>query len=538
MLRFNNVFNVWGFNGVQNVSFIRPRRVWALPGALAATAFLLAAPGVARSQTWENLPQGGIVPTNSVLAQNTTNPVNPQGDQILQQTPATNGETGIQNAEVNGPQSSSEGNFFSLTGLGSGIGQTLKNAGIYLGGSYTGTFMGNVSGGNRPGNGVDSDVFLGTDLDMNTIAGIKGAAVHFYIDSRSGPNTSNWTGSAFSTPASFGPSDTTRLEEFTWDQSLFNDHVRVLIGRTNPTFDFDFAAIYCDFIGINSCANSSGWYFNNASEASPVSEWGARITLKPTPQTYFRFGAYEENPDSNANSAHGFGNSWTAQNAVGAMVPFQVGYETNFDNDQFPRTFDVGAYYDSSAYADPLATNPAFGGAAPALGSATYLHDPQRTAVWAQFQQTIYRPDTKTHRNVTVFGNFFFNTTGVAPIAAQWTTGVVWQGPMASRPHDYIGIVNTVYQINQRYQQALVSSIGGGATHVPSTENILEADYGLQIAPGISLQPYVQWIVDPNQEFVPYAPTKSSLPQAIATGMQLNFSLNDALGLPAFARSN
>jgi len=518
---------------VQNVSFIRPRRVWALPGALAATAFLLAAPGVARSQTWENLPQGGIVPTNSVLAQNTT-PVNPQGDQILQQTPATNGETGFQNPQANGPESNSEGNFFSLTGIGSGIGQTLKNAGIYLGGSYTGNFFANTSGGYRQSNGVDSDVFLGTDLDMNTIAGIKGAAIHFYVDDRSGPNVAHWTGGAFETPANFGPSDAFRLEEFTWDQSLFNDHVRVLIGRTNPTFDFDFAAIYCDFIGINSCANSAGWYFNNASEASPVSEWGARITLKPTPQTYFRFGAYEENPDSTNPNAHGFGESWTAQNAVGAMVPFQAGYETNFDNDQFPRTYDVGAYYDSSAYADPLAAVAGFG-AAPTFSALTYQHDPQRTAVWAQFQQTIYRPDTKTHRNVTVFGNFFFNTSGVAPIAAQWTSGVVWQGPMASRPHDYVGIVGTVYQINQRFQEQIASNIPGGG-HTAGTEEIIEGDYGFQVAPGISLQPFAQWIVDPDQ--FGFAPTKASIAQALAAGVQLNFSLNDALGLPAFVRSN
>lgn len=497
-------------------------------GAALAGMYLWGLPGVARAQTWENLPQP-VVPTNSVLAQNTP-PDNPQGNPI---NPSTNGEsvpTVEFPAQLNaGPQGNQEGYLFSLANIGKSIGQQLQSQGIYLGGSYTGVF-GNNTGGNENAVGYNGDAFLGTDLDLNKILGITGAALHFYVDDRQGGWFAKYTGSHYTQPQIFGPNADFRLEEFSWDQSLFNDHLRFLVGRINPTTDFDFSPIYCNFISTSVCPNAGPLIFDTAAGAAPVSEWGGRITLKPSTPTYFRIGAYED--DAYNNPGNGF--AWGTAHATGEMIPAQVGYETNFDNDAFPRAYDVGAYYDNNTYNDPLYN---LAGLSQAVYGGAPLHDPNRTAAWIQTQQMIYRTDTTSHRGLTVFSNFMWETSGVAPIRGYYMAGLEDIGPIAARPHDMVNLAATLYSLNGRYQEALAQQIGG-AGHTPNTEEMFELNYGALVAPGINFQPYIQYLINPDQAGVNYTPTRDRLPNSVVTGVQLTVSLNDAFGLPAFVRSN
>jgi len=492
------------------------------------TTSLLESSGVAQAQTWENLPQPAV-PTNSILVQNAM-PENPQGVPI---NPSTNGEslpTPEFPAQLKaGPEGNQEGYFFSLADVGKSVGQELQSDGIYLGGSYTGVF-GNVTGGNENGQGYNGDAFLGADLDLNRILGISGAALHFYVDDRQGGWYAKFTGSHYTQPQIFGPNANFRLEEFSWDQSLFNDHVRFLVGRIDPTTDFDFSPIYCNFISTSVCPNAGPLIFDTAAGAAPVSEWGGRLTLKPTLQTYFRIGAYEDNAFENP----GNGFDWSTSRATGELIPVQVGYETNFDDDAYPRAYDVGAYYDNNTYNDPLYN--AFGLPLAVYGGVP-MQDPNRTAVWVQTQQMIYRPDMNSHRGLTVFSNFMWETSGVAPIRGYYMAGLEDIGPIASRPHDMLNFAATVYSLNGRYQEALSQEIGGNG-HAPNTEEMFELNYGMLIAPGVNFQPYIQYLINPDQANVNYSPTRDRLPNSITTGVQLTIAFNDFLGLPAFIRGN
>lgn len=110
-------------------------------------------------------------------------------------------------------------------------------------------------------------------------------------------------------------------------------------------------------------------------------------------------------------------------------------------------------------------------------------------------------------------------------------------GPIASRPHDMLNFAATVYSLNGRYQEALSQAIGGNG-HAPNTEEMFELNYGMLVAPGVNFQPYVQYLINPDQANVNYSPTRNQLPNSVTVGIQLTIALNDLLGLPAFVRGN
>ncbi len=60
---------------------------------------------------------------------------------------------------------------------------------------------------------------------------------------------------------------------------------------------------------------------------------------------------------------------------------------------------------------------------------------------------------------------------------------------------------------------------------------MFEAFYGVNIASGVTLKPYVQYVVHPDQ--IGYVPPRR-LANATVVGLQLNFNVNAAFGLPYF----
>jgi porin len=163
------------------------------------------------------------------------------------------------------------GDLFSFDQIGRDAGQILKNNGIYLNAGYVNAILAVVKGGkNTTGATATGDAFVSADFDMNTIAGIQNAAMHFVLDDRTGKNISTLAGTQFGLSGENGPSDTIRLSELSWDQSLFDDHVRLLVGRLNPTAEFATSDISCAFASNITCAQPLAWYVNTSGVAYPV----------------------------------------------------------------------------------------------------------------------------------------------------------------------------------------------------------------------------------------------------------------------------
>ena len=91
-----------------------------------------------------------------------------------------------------------------------------------------------------------------------------------------------------------GPSNKTRLNEFSYDQHLFNDRIRFVVGRTTLASYFGTSELYCQFI-TTVCSNLGpfNWSANSNAPFWPISVWAGEVSFWPTKNLYLRAGASE-----------------------------------------------------------------------------------------------------------------------------------------------------------------------------------------------------------------------------------------------------
>jgi porin len=416
------------------------------------------------------------------------------------------------------------GDLFSLTQIGKSTGQVLRDNGIYINLGYQTEFQANVIDGRKRGIAFTGEPFGGVDLDLQTILGIPNAAFHVIFDERIGRAVQFMSATQAPLQDSFGPSQTFRLSELSYDQSLFNDHLRMLIGRINPTSDYLISDYSCLFIAAT-CAQPQSWYFNTNENPYPTSTWGARFTIKPTLPTYIRFGAYEEDPSLLQPGNAGF--TWSTQHAVGVFIPTEIGYETSLSTARYPSHYAIGGYEDTASYIEPSGT---FGGPGTTREG--------RSAVWGMLQQTVWRPDPSTSRSLELFAQVYIATSGYQEYSKTFVAGGLFRALFPARPNDTIGFIGYNYTMNQRTTEnlnSMIASQGTRGTINPAQFNI-QLFYGFQIAPGINLKPDIEYDINPDQLNNP-APNPR-IHDALVVGFQFSINIPQALGMPTWIRSH
>ena len=386
--------------------------------------------------------------------------------------------------------------FAGITALG----QQLKNDGIYLSLSYDYKFNALVNGGFKTGIVPNGELSFGTVLDLQTILGIPEASFHVTFDERSGYGLAANVGASTGVENNVGPTRSTRLSELFWEQGFYQDRIDVRVGRTNPTLDFAVSELSCEFVTGVFCAQPNTWYASNNNEAFPASTWGGFLNVAATPSIYVRTGVFDDDQTQLENNQHGF--NWNVRGSSGLFIPAEVGYQTSFSNARYPSKYDVGGYWDAASYVTPAGV--------PLQG---------RTAWWVQGQQTVWRPDPATQQSLTVFAGGI-TYTGGGPYWSQYYAGLYDRAPFLSRPRDAIGVVGSYYAnaTNQRPNKP--------------HQWTFELNYGINIVPGLTVKPYTDYIVSPNNLQAP--PSIGEPSNAWIVGFEVSINLGQFFGFPQF----
>lgn len=422
-----------------------------------------------------------------------------------------------------------EGYFFNLRPYGKPVGDWLADHGIYLTGRTLQQGIGLTSGGNRTGTIYEGFNLFGIDLDMNKIAGIQGATIHYQMNDLAGLPFTGRTGSFYVYNRAFALQAGVRLNEFSWEQN-FNHMVDVRVGRIPVGTEFDTEAVYCEFI-YGMCALPAGYAFTKGYPAYDTASWAGILQTKlPIDHFYFHTGIFADQPNLATINHWGWpGEDWSTDKIRGATIPAQIGYRTTFANDPYPKSYAVGGYYDTGDYTDPLdnaaGENRLLAGGAPRL-------DHGKSGVWVQAEQTIFRPDMSTHRALTVFAGANFQTSGEADISKAYFAGVSYVGPFAGRPFDTINLMGQMIDMSDAYTDFVNTSLT--LQHMPGTYNpheaYIELNYGIALAPGMFLKPNFEYVWNPDQVNDPHL--VSNLKHDTIIGVAFTAFLPETLGLP------
>jgi len=424
------------------------------------------------------------------------------------------------------------GYFFNLRPLGADFGRSLADHGVYLNARNLSEELGNVTGGVTRGGLFEGYTALGFDLDMNRIAGIPGGAVHFLAADLQGQSFAAYSGSSYLNNRIFaGSGPAFRLNELSYEQSLFDRRVNLRLGRVPAYTQFDGSELYCTFI-TSLCRTPAAYTFDRGYPPYLTASWAAVAQIRLSGPFYANIGVYEDEPILSTTSHHDFpGRDWGLNYATGATIPAQLGYRTTIKEDPYPRAFSVGGFYDTGRYADPLLNTNGrnriqFGGM-PRMDTGSSLF-------YVQAQQMVYRPDS-SDRGLTLFGGANWATSGEPNVERMVFAGAYDKGLFPSRPNDTLGVSVSLLNVNPRITERVNSTLAkSGGGQASRAEIGFEVNYGVAIAPGLTVKPFMQYISHPDQA-IASRPTGNNT-HAMFVGALFELDAAHLFGLPAIGQ--
>ncbi len=427
------------------------------------------------------------------------------------------GSTGVARAQ------DSNGYFINLGAPLAGVGQSLASNGIYFTGNDTNELFDTTGGGVKHGTVVGGQADLSTTLDMDRIAGITGGQIHIDFDYQYGSLadlTGHYTGASLIASGIQGPGPgddgSLRLAELSWSQTFMDKKIWILAGRTQSTWFFNLEPLLLQFESTNVVLGSPTLVFNTDGAGFPESTWGGLVRLKPVDWLSLKLGLFEDNNSDAYPNNHGLpGPDWTLQYSNGVLVPMKLTYAPTVMG--LAGKYDIGGYYDSSYYTPP--------------GSAGG-EERGRTGIYVHAQQKLWAPSAGSNRGLFLFGQASWATSGVNTIQDAFAVGAIDNGPFAQRSEDSFGILATFDHFGGAEERYLDSAIAasGGTGKLRNEETALEAEYTIAAGPGISLRPFVQYIINPDQVFEGLP--DPNVHNATVVGANLYIYFNAALGLP------
>lgn len=412
-----------------------------------------------------------------------------------------------------------------------GVLASLADRGVYFNLLYSQEVAGNPSGGIKQGITTSQYLAGGADIDLDKMMGWSGGKLSVsLIGIKSKGLTESYIGGGTSAQENYAPFTFLRFLELLYEQnfSLRNKNdLSFLVGRLGAFNTFarsPFAGLFQNH------AHSGALYgFSQSSGTAlaPLATWGGRVTWKPTAQTYVHAGSFAIDPAMGDPNTH----LWDigSSHITGQNYMLETGYETDFSTDAMPRHIRLGGWYLDSPRNDVYLNTQGqsyaqFGGT-----RLTHRHD---NGVYVMGDQVISRPNLDSKRNLAVFGSFLYNRGDFEPLQYTAKIGLVKTGTFAERDNDSLGIVVSDLKFSNKEVKFLSESRakGGGTGTVPKHGYVFEAAYNYALAPGITVAPNLQYLVNPDSRITPSHPR--DIPDTLVLGVRLTADLGTLFKLP------
>jgi porin len=299
--------------------------------------------------------------------------------------------------------------------------------------------------------------------------------------------TQNVVGNTFPIQSSDVAPPGPRLTTVSYTQTLMNDRLNLRIGRLSidSLYGEEFAGstYFRQFTSVAFNAIPFAIFYNSPGALGyPATTWGARARYQPQGgDVYVMAGLYNADPDVGLANRHGL--DFTLQGPAYGIG--EVGWLRNQGAGAtgLPGNLKLGAF--------------ALGGNAPVLNSATTAGG--RHGFYLVADQAVSRLGAPSEgRQLGLFASLVHApATTVSPMPLFLNGGLVATGPLAHRPRDVL---------------ALGVAYGAYSPSLPQVSELtLELSYAIALSPGFSLQPGLQWIVNPGGD--------TATPNSLALGV-------------------
>lgn len=362
----------------------------------------------------------------------------------------------------------------------------LAERGLSYSVSFCTDMLGNPVGGKARGFAYAGSLGAAVDVDFGKLCDFQGFEFFSSVVWRTGTNlSSRKIDNQFPVAQVFG-SQTVRLNELFFKQTLWQKRFSIKIGRLDGGNDFLSSPLYNQFVSNAFCGNPIGIFYNMPFTAYPTATWGAYMETTPKPFFKVKLAVYNANNKSAQNRYHGINWTFKARPGVIWATEFDVLVNQKIPGRGYPGNYKVGFLYLTGHTRDFNGSNQA--------------GDP---CLYFLFDQMVYR---KKNTQIVPFVTLLFAPPNRNQFPFFTSSGVVFYGPLANRPQDSasIGLAWGSYSQDQK------------GTSPQDFEAILEANYWFQISKSFIITPDVQYIIHPKGH--------AKTPNALVLGAQLELN--------------
>ncbi|EIC30058.1 MULTISPECIES: carbohydrate porin [Methylomicrobium] len=367
----------------------------------------------------------------------------------------------------------------ALTGDWGGVRSTLLENGINIGIANTGDLLANSRG-------VSADVRYANLLeasltaDMDKLAGLTGGSLYIMAIGTHGRDPGEATGS-IAAPSNLAANDTFKLFEAWYEQTFFNDRIGILAGLYAVDSEFDAKGTADVFLngafGTGLDLSETGL---NGPSIFPVTSLGVRVRANITEEITLRATVLDGAP---GDPDHPRGTRIGLKKGDGLLIMSELDYQPHaFD---FLR-FGVGSWLYTADFDDLADTRP---NGDPVRREGSY-------GIYGFVEGVIFNEPDTVDQGLSGFLRIGSADEDVNQIGTFYGAGLVYTGLFPSRDDDVLGLGVTVGINGDKYERALKSA--GGS--VKDAEIALELTYRAQITPWLSLQPVLQYYINPGTD--------------------------------------
>lgn len=370
----------------------------------------------------------------------------------------------------------------TLIGNSSETRASLARAGITSASSFVTDMMGNPVGGKARGFAYAGSYGLSVNIDL-TKAGWKGFALFSSAVWRTGTNLSQRKiDNQFPVAQVFG-SQTVKLNELFFIQTLFDNNFAFKAGRLDAGNDFFASPLYWKFVNNAFDGNPISIFFNVPFTAYPNSTWGAYLRFNPFKRLSVKFAVYNANSNIKKAKYHGVNFTFKSTNGVIWITEWCALINQAPGDLGMPGNYKVGYFY--------------LTGDEPKFRGGKERGDP---CFYLLFDQMVYRHEG-TDRGLTPFISLVFAPKNRNLFPFFLDCGLVYKGLFASRPDDYANL-GFVYG---KYSSTLADVQRENHIEPQNFESVIELNYWIQVNKWFNIVPDMQYIIHPKGRNTPNA---------------------------------
>ncbi len=391
-----------------------------------------------------------------------------------------------------------------------GLRPWLYDFGITFALNYQQDLLGATTGGVRRGTTYMGRLEGVVEWDLEKAFGWKGALFHVGAYQIHGMGLSRHFLQTIQPVSDLEGLATTRLNEI-WLEQKLGDQVSVRIGQLAADAEFFLTPFHALPVG-----GAYGWpaimaaNLPNGGPAYPFATPGVRLRYDASQDILLRAAVYNGDPVGpncigDPQKCNRNGINFRMRDPAFAIAEGEVGYALPYLGGLQGHT-RVGAWANFGRFPDRRYDVFGVPLAAPVSVGLPLQHRGDR-GVYATFDQQIWRPSEKPDDAGT--GVFVYGRIASAPsdrnqVNFYFDGGVSFIGLVPGRPNDQFGFMGAYARIapSVRGNDVDVNLYSAAFGPIHDFEALLQATYQIQVTPGWSLQPNIQYVIHPNGHVV------------------------------------